>query len=279
MAMAVPPTSIRVDGIELGYVEHGTGDPVILVHGSGATDLRTWGSQMEPFAQHYRVIAYSQRYHWPNAWVGDGSDVSSTRQHVADLAGLIHTLRLGPCHIVGSSYGGDIALLLAVEHPGLVRSLVLGEPGLQQWLVELPGGAALSAEQLQTIEPAAQAVQRGDLELATRLFIDVVLGPDIYDQLPPAAHERLQDNARLLGFERPDLHDSPFDCEAAGMITAPTLLLTGDASPAMFGLVAEELTRCMPRIKRALIPNTAHLLHGMNPDAYNATVLAFLAEH
>ena len=63
------------------------------------------------------------------------------------------------------------------------------------------------------------------------------------------------------------------------MITAPTLLLTGDGSPAMFGLLAEELTRCMPGIERAVIPNAAHLLHGMNPTAYNATVLAVLTWH
>lgn len=279
MTTSFQPTSVRVDGIDLAYVEHGSGDPVVLVHGSGPTDLRTWGSQIEPFAQHYRVIAYSQRYHWPNAWVGDGRDVYSTPLHVADLAGLTRALDLGPCHVVGSSYGGDIALLLAFEHPELVRSLVLGEPGLQRWLRFLPGGAALDAEYMDTIAPAAQAVQRGDLEVAVRLFIDVVLGPGLYDQLPASLHERLRDNARLLGFERPDLDDSPFGCTEARSIAAPALLLTGDGSPAMFGLVAKELTWCMPGIEQELIPNAAHLLHAMNPEAYNATVLAFLAEH
>ena len=279
MTTSIHAKSVRVDGIELAYVEQGVGDPVVLVHGGGATDLRTWSSQIEPFARHYRVIAYSQRYHWPNAWIGDGWDVNSTPLHVADLAGLIRALDLGPCHVVGSSYGADVALLLAYQHPELVRSLVLGEPGLQRWLRSLPDGAALEAEYIQTLAPAAQAVQRGDLEAATRLFIDAVLGPGLYDQLPASVRERLRDNARLLGFERPDLDDSPFGCAEAGMITAPALLLTGDDSPAMFGLVAEELARCMPGIERALIPNAAHLLHGMNPAAYNATVLAFLDRH
>ena len=273
------PKSARVDGVDLAYLEQGAGDPVVLVHGSGATDFRTWGPQMEPFARHHRVIAYSQRYHWPNAWVGDGSDNYSTRLHAADLAGLIRALDLSPCHVVGSSYGADIALLLAYEHPGMVRSLVLGEPGLHLWLRRLPGGAALEAEFFQTMAPAAQAVERGDLEAATRLFIDAVLGPGLFDQLPASVHERLRDNARLLGFERPDLDDSTFGCAEAGMIVSPALLLTGDASPAMFGLVAEELARCVPGIARAQIPNTAHLLHSMNPAVYNATVLAFLAEH
>jgi pimeloyl-ACP methyl ester carboxylesterase len=61
---------VRADDISLGYVDHGQGAPVVFVHGSGTTDLRTWGAQIEPFSEHFRVIAYSQRYHFPNAWVG-----------------------------------------------------------------------------------------------------------------------------------------------------------------------------------------------------------------
>jgi pimeloyl-ACP methyl ester carboxylesterase len=273
-------TAVRVDGIDLAYVAQGSGDPVVLVHGAGATDLRTWSAQLAPFAQRYRVIAYSQRYHWPNRWVGDGSEIYATQRHAGDLAGLIRALDLGPSHIVGSSYGADIALLLACQHLELVRSLVLGEPGLGPWLPRLPGGAALAAEYFQSMVPAVEAIERGEVESAVRLFIDAVAGAGVYDHLSPAVHQRLRANARLLAFESPDRGDnSPLDCADAGQITAPALLLTGDASPAMFGLVAEELARCMPGIQRAVIPDTAHLLHSMNPEVYNAVVLAFFAEH
>jgi pimeloyl-ACP methyl ester carboxylesterase len=271
--------TISANGAELHFVERGRGDPVILVHGAGATDLRTWAGQLDPLAARYHVIAYSQRYHYPNAWAGDGSDVYSTRTHVADLAALIRGLHLAPCHVVGSSYGGDIALLLAAQHPELARTLVLGEPGLELWLRRLPGGETLHQAYMDTIAPAARAVQAGDRETAARLFSDAVLGPGVFDQLPPPTRGRLRDNARLLAFERPELDDSPFSCADAGRITAPTLLLTGDGSPAMFGLVAEELGRCLPGCERATIPNASHLLHGMNPQAYSETVLAFLERH
>jgi pimeloyl-ACP methyl ester carboxylesterase len=270
---------IAVNGAELHYVERGMGDPVVLVHGAGATDLRTWTGQLDPLAARYRVIAYSQRYHYPNAWAGDGSDIYSTRTHVADLAALIRELRLAPCHVVGSSYGGDIALLLAAQRPELVRTLVLGEPGLTLWLLRLPGGGALYQAYLDTIAPAARAVQDGDRETAARLFSDAVLGPGVFDQLPSSTRERLKENARLLAFERSELDDSTFSCADAGRIGAPSLLLTGDSSPAMFGLVAEELARCMPGCERATIPNASHLLHGMNPRVYSETVLAFLERH
>lgn len=270
---------LTVNGVELAYIERGTGDPVILVHGGGATDLRTWAAQIDDFSASYRVIAYSQRYHWPNAWVGDGSDVYSTSRHVADLAELILGLHLGPCHLVGSSYGADIVLLLAYKHPELVRSLVLGEPGLHPWLMTLPGGDALHEAYLRAIEPAAQAALHGDAEAAARTFIEVVLGPGLYDQLPEATRSRVRDNARLLGYERPDRDDTPLSCSAVAQVAAPTLLLTGDGSPAMFGLVADALARCMPGAERAVVPDTAHILHGMNPAAYNNMVLAFLARH
>ena len=132
---------------------------------------------------------------------------------------------------------------------------------------------------MDTIEPAARAVQEGDWEAAARLFIDGVSGQGVFDQLPASTRERLKDNARLLAFERPELDDSTFSCADAGRITAPTLLLTGDSSPKMFGLVVEELARCMPGCERATIPDASHLLHGMNPPVYSETVLAFLDRH
>ena len=95
--------AIAVNGAELHYIERGTGDPVVLVHGAGATDARTWTGQIDHLATRYRVIAYSQRYHFPNTWAGDGSDVYSTRIHAADLAALVGGLHLAPCHVVGSS--------------------------------------------------------------------------------------------------------------------------------------------------------------------------------
>src|SRR5512132_4091069 len=136
MATFSQPKTIHVNGADLHYIEQGMGDAVVLVHGGGATDMRTWGAQIDPFAQHYRVVAYSLRYHYPNAWVGDGSDYA-TVVHANDLAGLIQALQLAPAHIVSSSYGGDIALLMTHQKPQWVRTLVLGEPPLTAWRARL----------------------------------------------------------------------------------------------------------------------------------------------
>jgi pimeloyl-ACP methyl ester carboxylesterase len=272
---------IRAHGISLAYVEQGQGTPVIFVHGGGPTDLRTWGQQIEPFAEHFRVIAYSQRYHYPNLWVGDGSDIYSTFVHADDLAALIAALQLWRVHLIGFSWGADIGLRLAVEHPDLVRTLVVTEPGLFSWLTALPGGLELFAEYASTMIPAKRAAQERDFERGLRLFIDAVLGDGVYDQLPSSVQDRLMVNRRLIGGEVTEISEVVTDitCEEASKIQAPTLILTGENSQKISLLVSQELRRCMPHAEQAQIGAAAHLLHVMNPQAYNSTVLEFLTKN
>lgn len=272
-------TSVRIGDVDLALVDRGSGSPIVLLHGSGSTDARTWGPQIDPFAARYRVIAYSRRCHYPNPWVE--TDTNSTFVQAADLAALVGALDLGRVHVIGSSFGAEIALRFAVEHPELVRTLTVAEPGLATWLVTLPGGETLFADYVRTMRPAKEAVRSGDLERGARLFIDAVLGPGLFAQLPPATLGRIRDNARLIGVEITDIDEVVTDITRAdaAAIQAPTLVLTGDASPEMFLTVSGELARCLPNATAVQISGASHLLHGMNPAAFNEVVLAFVAAH
>lgn len=271
--------TIQVNGAQLAYVEQGQGDPLVFVHGS-LGDFRSWDLQLESFAKQYRTIVYSRRYHYPNAWTGDGLDYSALL-HAEDLAAFMTGLDLGRAHLVASSYGAYTALLLAVRHPQLVRALVLGEPPLMPWLEQSPEGQALWATFLaDALAPARQACQKGELEQGVRLFIEGVIGKGAFDQLPPPARERMMDNALQLKAETAALDIYPtLTCEDARQITAPTLLLTGEWSPRMFHLITDELERCLPNCEHALISAASHAMHAGNPEVYNKTVLAFLARH
>lgn len=124
---------IKINGTELHYLDLGEAVPVVLVHGGGATDYRTWTLVVDRFAEEFHVIVPSLRYHYPNEWLGDGSDYSPIT-HAQDVAALINGLRIAPAHIIGSSFGANIALVLARDFHDLVRSLVLAEPPLYDWI-------------------------------------------------------------------------------------------------------------------------------------------------
>jgi pimeloyl-ACP methyl ester carboxylesterase len=102
--------SMNINGDELEYTEQGTGEPLVLVHGS-ASDYRTWHLQQAAFSKHFRTITYSRRYHWPNQPIPDGGDYSMLL-HVDDLKKVIHSLDAKPAHLVGHSYGAFLCLLL-----------------------------------------------------------------------------------------------------------------------------------------------------------------------
>ena len=128
--------TIELNGVRLDYVERGSGEPVVLVHGS-AGDRRTWDCQLDALGGRFRAIAYSRRYHWPNQPIAPGDDYSMP-EHVADLRSFIRGLGLSSAHLVGHSYGAFVCLLLAMSDPEAVRLLVLAEAPVFTLVVDIP---------------------------------------------------------------------------------------------------------------------------------------------
>jgi pimeloyl-ACP methyl ester carboxylesterase len=197
---------------------------------------------------------------------------------------LIEGLHLAPAHVVGSSYGAYTALVLALERPELVRSLVLGEPPILPFLLRSPAGDSLRrAFESGVLEPARAAFRRGDSVEALRRFYDGLSGtPGRFDNLAPAARAALLRGAFAL---RRELLADPREymptpgCAELGRIAAPVLLLTGERSPRMFHIITDELARCLNTETVAVVPGAGHLMHASNPSAYNQVVLQYLLSH
>src|SRR5262245_60161737 len=111
-------------GVEIHYEDHGTGTPVVFVHGS-LSEGSYWHDQLPLLARTHRAIAYSRRHSPPNT--NEARRGYSAAADAEDLAALIAALHLGRVHVVGHSYGGLTGLFLAARHPELVRSLVSAE--------------------------------------------------------------------------------------------------------------------------------------------------------
>lgn len=129
---------LQVNGIDLEYVDEGTGIPVVFSHGAGS-DLRYWEPQRKVFAARYRFVAYSHRFHGAGPWPAKGD--YSAAAHVHDLVAIIRRLEAGPVHLVGFSTA--IALRAILREPGLVRSLTIIEPNVPWVLEGDPEGVAV----------------------------------------------------------------------------------------------------------------------------------------
>jgi pimeloyl-ACP methyl ester carboxylesterase len=281
-----------VDGTALAYREQGEGEPVVFVHGS-ADDLRSWDQQLPAIGASYRAIAYSRRYARPNEDIEPDAD-NQTLPHVDDLVTFLQMMDATPAHLVGHSWGGLICLLAAIRHPQVVRSLVLQEPPvlslfistrprpteLLRLFVRRPRTArVILSFAVKTALPAEKAFRRGDDEAAMQAYALGLLGKDTWERLPQERKQQARENlnalrAQVLGAGFPPLCDD----DVRG-VSAPTLLMTGERSPAYLPRLTDRLEQLLPNAERVEIAGASHLMSEENTGAVNEAILGFLARH
>lgn len=281
---------LDINGASLEYSETGKGDPLVLVHGS-ASDYRTWQYQQEAFSNHYRVINYSRRYHWPNGKIPVDADYSML-EHVNDLKELILKLDAAPAHLIGHSYGAFLCLLLAIEDPHLVRTLVLAEPPaitlfisnkptpleLLKLLITRPRTAATIVKfGSKGVAPAEAAARRDDVRCAMRLLGKTILGEQFFQNL--SEHRLKQVEANAIKAEFLGSGFAALDSKQVRNINAPTLLINGQYSHSIFHRIVDRLEELIPHTERIEIENTSHSMHEDNVTAYNQAVQFFLEKH
>jgi non-heme chloroperoxidase len=271
-------------GIELHYVERGSGAPVVLVAG-GLSDYSQWDGYLGAFAQQYRVLAYSRRYNFPNQ--NPVRPGHSARVDADDLAELIERLHLGPAHIVGFSYGGLTALHLALRRPGSVRTLTLVEPPAVSLLKGLPGDraqvgkAAFADMEARQMAPLRAAFRSGDREGGMRIFHAYLSADSTFwdTKLPESLKEATRRNykewdALLTGGELL----SPVAAEGVQGLAMPVLILSGAKTGGFLRLINDELERLLkPRGgQHVVIPAADHGMLFQQPMASRAAILTFL---
>jgi len=188
---------LQINGVDLNYVEQGTGTPVVLIHGA-IQDNRFWDSQREVVARKYRAIALNLRYHGSAPWPDEGKNYSAAT-HAADLVDFVRALNAGPVHLVGRSYGGNVVAIVALQHPELVRSVVLVEP-LTASLIAGPEAKAVLNERNQSFGLIRAAAKNGDSTKATVLLSEWSnnQGPGSFELQSQASRSMALDNARTL---------------------------------------------------------------------------------
>ena len=112
----------NVNGIKMYYELHGTGSPLVLLHGGGSTITTTYGTILPLLAKTHQVIAIELQAHGHS---GDRNTPESFIQDADDVAELLRQLNVVKADIMGFSNGGQTALEIGMRHPDRVNKLVI----------------------------------------------------------------------------------------------------------------------------------------------------------
>jgi len=274
-ALARPETYFATlpSGVRMPYVTHGSGEPLVFVHGS-LCDYRYWNSQVKILSQRFQCVSVSLSHYWP----ADDMSIPGAfgwSTHVAELAEFITALGIGPVHLVGHSRGGCVAFQLAREYPYLVKSLTLADPGgpLQ---VDGVDEAAMPAATIALREQVAGLIEDGATDAGLQMFVDSVSMPGIWRKSPPAFRAMAMDNADTLPKQFRDPLPAYTRAAAAG-IPCRTLLISGANSPAMYRANVEKLAAWIPSAEQRTIAGASHGMNVTHAAEFNRVVDAFVS--
>ena len=267
-----------VNGVQLFYEVRGTGDCLVLTHGSW-TDGSGWEPAVDRLAERYQVVVWDRRGH-SRSQAGEGP--GSRAEDAADLAGLIEHVGGGPVHVAGNSYGAIVTLTLLTERPDLVVTAAVHEPPLFGLLegTRDPALAGALAGADAGVEVVRDLISSGKHRDAAEYFIEhVALGPGAWSQLPDAFRSVLVANAPTFADELADPTALSIDGAALASTSVPLLLSHGTESPVLFPAVIAELAQLVPAARVEVIEGAGHIPHATHPEDWTARLVAFHDQH
>jgi pimeloyl-ACP methyl ester carboxylesterase len=264
----------KIDGAELEYDVSGTGEPVVFIHGAFIADSFRPLLTEPSLVDHYQLILYHRRGYAGSSCAAE--PVSISRQ-AADCRALLQHLGVDRAHVVGHSYGGAIALQLALDSPDLVHSLALLEPALMVGASAQGYRAALGRGSERYREVGAATVVDEFLEARSpgyRAALDRVL--------PGGFAQAVADAGTWFERELPGLLDWRFGEAEARRVGQPVLSVLGGESDALwsrFGETHRLLLAWLPHAEGFVLPGSTHFMQIQNPQAMAAALAAFWARH
>lgn len=249
--------------IRLYYEEVGSGAPIVLIHGT-SSDADIWGPARTELARLGRIIAYDRRgctrSERPEPYTS-----TSVAEQTDDAAALLAVLDAIPAIVVGRSYGGGIALDLAMRYPDHVRALVLLEPGVFPLAPEVrPFMEGLA-------DRARRAAAERGIGAVAEALLRVVLHDEGWEALPMETKARLAQNGTAILAEMNDAEMKDWLAADAAefraklaRITQPALVVAAASSPPPFRQMTDRLTEAMPNARQVVVEG-GHLITPSEP--------------
>jgi len=265
---------IKANNISMNYEVAGEGKWLTLIHGAG-DNLEAWWNQVPTLSQGYRVLTYDVR--------GHGQTESPPVEYgmgllVQDLCELLKALNVPETYVLGYSMGGRIALGLALDHPEMVKALILANSPVAP-IQRSEEETKQMMEMMETRRKRMEAIEKQGLESMIDEMTVMVLSPGFPEKNPEVVARykeiRLKNDpgayltvmrSMATGMQPPDV--SALKC--------PTLIIAGEHD----GLSGPEAARAGQKLisgSKLVVMPTGHAAAIEQPDEFNKAVLDFLA--
>jgi len=253
----------------LVYDDYGQGPPVVLLHGSPGSS-QAWKPAGALLAGRFRILA-------PNLLGYGGTDPRAASEPPATapdaeyVEALLGSLGASVA-LAGHSYGGNVALAVALRGRVPVRALILIEPVLMT-LLALAGEAALYDAARAHFEAYIARVDQGHAE-AVGDMIDFWCGAGAFASLPRPMQQFLTGHAGRNALDVRASFAETHSREALGGLAMPALAVYGDRSPEASRKIAEFLAASIPGGRAEVVEGAHHLVTATHP----ARVAELIAE-
>ena len=264
---------LAVDGGNLYYEVEGAGEALVLIHG-WLGNLRMWDFQAQALAGSYRVVRCDMR--------GFGR---STTEHVefaywADVAALLDHLGVDRAHIVGHSFGGTIALDLALARPACVATLTSVAGGISGYRPDLDlEEDNVPRSDLDRLWDEKKWVELAELE--TQIWVDG------WGQPTTRVGRTLRDSIKgdvlsTYQAENEEGLPQPLEPRAAdrlGELTVPVLVMIGTLDEARSRATAAHLVASVSESRSVEVAGVAHMIQLEAPERVSEELRDFIQDH
>lgn len=258
---------LKINNANLFYSVIGEGEPLVLIHGN-FNDYRIWDYQMSDLTNYYKVIRYDLRGY------GKSDTPISSFSHCEDLKALFDTLKIKNATIIGSSYGGSVAIDFLLQYPELVKSLVLVAPSINGYRYPL----RIMYEAMKNIF----LLKSKGFNFAIEKFINnpfwEYLLPPVYRQ---EAREKVLQTIRtkknFYGWDfKLAIPIKPYAISRLSEIHAPVMIVLSDKDKGFNIKVGERVHKEIHNSKKVVINDCGHLPFVEKPEEFNREILYFL---
>jgi 2-succinyl-6-hydroxy-2,4-cyclohexadiene-1-carboxylate synthase len=260
-----------INDINLYYEKSGDGQPLVFLHGfTGST--RDWDNQTNLLSKQYQTIAVDHRGHGKTS-APSLEEAYTINLFSEDVYGLLREMGMSPCCLIGHSMGGFMALQFVLDHPEMVKALVLVDTSSGEWDVT-PGHAELRAK----LDELAQ-----NEGLKAAFEYDATHNPARIERFKkhPEQREIAQKKVMNTSVEGYVYVARSFGkwqpvTKRLSEIKIPTLIFLGEEDTPFFR-ATQILNDAIPNSQLVRVPCVGHLPHEEAPDFFNEKLEAFLA--